>query len=147
MRVTRKSLRSPELRMAGLVTRFERHRRVIEQEAQLGAADQRLLWMFSDEEPRTLREIAVALRLEQSTVNRQVNAARKAGLLERTREPGQAAALYRATPEGLERFHHDLDRAIEVFGLGLAAVDPAERDALLRNFEAFVDAFGDALGH
>lgn len=146
MRITRKSERPPELHMAELVTRLERQRRAMEQQTQLGAADQRLLWMFSDEEPRTLREIAEELGLEQSTVNRQVNAARQAGLVERSRESGQTAALYRATTQGLDLFHEGLDRALDMFGIGLAAVDATERQALLHQLEAFVEAFEGALG-
>ncbi|NED61636.1 MarR family transcriptional regulator, partial [Streptomyces sp. SID10244] len=42
---------------------------------QLEASAFAILWVLSDGRPRTLRELSEELDLEQSTVNRQVNAA------------------------------------------------------------------------
>ncbi|MFD6137837.1 MarR family winged helix-turn-helix transcriptional regulator, partial [Isoptericola sp. NPDC060257] len=91
-------------RVAGLLFRLDLHRRLAEHRSPLGTADGRLLWLLSDGRPRTLREIAEALRLEQSTVNRQVNGALAAGLLRRFTAPGRSARLLEPTEEGLARF-------------------------------------------
>ena len=50
-----------------------------------------ILWRLW-EGPRTLRELSVELELEQSTVNRQVNAAIKHGYIERFAVEGSASS-------------------------------------------------------
>lgn len=58
--------------------------------------------------PMTLKELAEAFRLDASTVNRQVNALLRAGLVERTRDPaGGVAKVLRPTAAGLDLLHRD----------------------------------------
>ena len=104
-------------------------------------ADRRIMWLFADRRPRTLREIATSLGLEQSTINRQVNAAIKRGYVERFDVPGQVSRSHRPTSEGREAFEHDglarVERLQRVFD-DLAPGDPNE---LLRQLRAFNDAY------
>lgn len=125
------------------IARLDRARRAAES-TRFGHADQRLLWMFSDGQPRTLREIAYETGLEQSTVNRQANAALKAGLLERTREPGQNAWQYTAGAEALEVFARELQGQLDLLDRALSALPPGERTTFLAHFTAFADAYNDA---
>lgn len=141
MGVSRGVDRPAELRAAAILNQFERHRRLVELRADLGVADQRLMWLFSDAAPRTLREIAEELGLEQSTVNRQVNAALREGLLERSKDSGQPAAVFTATEDGLSRFRRDLDFGLGRFAEGLEAIPPGDRDRFLAQLASFVDAF------
>ncbi|GAA3540650.1 MarR family winged helix-turn-helix transcriptional regulator [Aeromicrobium flavum] len=145
MRLTHRLESSPAFHVVRLFARFERHRRPVEQWMRLGSADQRLMWLFSDGEGRTLKEIAEALGLEQSTVNRQVNAALREGLLERSRHPGQSAAVLSATGEGHRLFREDLEGVLAVFGSALEALPAGDRDGFLRSLGTFVDAFGAAV--
>lgn len=123
------------------LSRLDRARRAAELRAGLGVADQRLMWLFSDREPRTLKQIADALSLEQSTVNRQVNTAIAEGLLRRYREPGHAAKLLAATDDGLDRFSADLRANISHYEAALAAIPADERDRFLSQLADFTDAY------
>ncbi|MCZ2262101.1 MULTISPECIES: MarR family winged helix-turn-helix transcriptional regulator [unclassified Isoptericola] len=131
-------------RVAGLLFRLDLHRRLAEHRSPLGTADGRLLWLLSDGRPRTLREIAEALRLEQSTVNRQVNGALAAGLLRRFTAPGRSARLLEPTEEGLARFEEATGRALGAYADGLAVLG-ADVGAFLDQLERFADAYGDAV--
>jgi DNA-binding MarR family transcriptional regulator len=137
---------SPDRHVAWMLRRLEQARRTGEQRADLGAADQRLLWLFQDRRPRTLKEIAEQLGLEQSTVNRQVNAALKEGLLRRYREAGQAARLVVATDEGLARFDADLELLLGAYTQALAALDEQERPWFLSRLTRFVEGYEEATG-
>lgn len=130
-------------RVAALLHLLDQHRRVLEQRMDLGTADIRLLWLLADERPRTMREISEALSLEQSTVNRQVNAALEHGLVHRSTEPGQAARLVTATSAGRDALERDIDAVMGVFdrALGTLGEDAETFVALLGRFEA---AFGAA---
>ncbi|SKB04090.1 MarR family transcriptional regulator [Aeromicrobium choanae] len=121
------------------ISRLERGQRAVV--GPRGHADQRLLWMFSDGRPRTLREIADELGLEQSTVNRQANAALKAGLLERSREPGQSAWHFTANESALADFARALDRHLGLLDRALDALPRADRARFLEQFGTFADAF------
>jgi len=58
--------------------------------------------------PMNLKQLAEAFRLDPSTVNRQVNALLRAGLLERVPDPeGAVARVLRPTAEGLDLLHRD----------------------------------------
>lgn len=133
-----------ERRVASLLFRLDLHRRLAEHRSPLGTADGRLLWLLSDGRPRTLREIAEALRLEQSTVNRQVNGALAAGLLRRFTEPGRSARLIEPTPEGAATFERATDLALGAFADGLAALGD-EAGEFLDLLERFAGAYGDAV--
>lgn len=131
--------------MASLLSSLQRARRVTEQHASLNAADGRLMWLFSDHRPRTMRQIAESLDLEQSTVNRQVNTALAAGLLTRHRESGRAAWLFEATPVGLEQFEQDLAVHLDLLDQALGHLPAGERAHFLELFGAFVDGYSDAV--
>lgn len=126
------------------VRQVDRATRLLEATSELGTAETRLLWLHAAEGPLTMRDIAERLSLEQSTVNRQVNGAVKAGLLERIRQHGRAAGLVQASDEGLERLARDLDSTFEVVGEALRAVPEPARAAFIEHLTAFAGAFGDA---
>jgi DNA-binding MarR family transcriptional regulator len=136
----------PDRQVAWLLHRLEQARRLREQCASLGAADQRLMWLFQDRRPRTLKEIAEELGLEQSTVNRQVNAALAEGLLRRYRESGQAARLVTATEDGLARFDADLELLLGACTQALGALDEQERAGFLAGLARFVAGYETAVG-
>lgn len=126
--------------MAALITDLERLRRAQMSQMDLGTADLRILWMFSDGRARTLKQIAHDLELEQSTVNRQINAAIAEGLLERTREEGSPAQLISPSERGAAAFDGDVEKSLAALRLGLDAVDGDVTD-FLDQFTRFVDAF------
>jgi len=131
-------------RVASLLVRLDVSRRTAEHHSELGTADGRLLWLLSDGQPRTLREIAEALRLEQSTVNRQVNAALAAGFLRRFTEAGRPARLIEPTAEGLDAFERATSRALGAYADGLAALG-GEAGAFLDLLERFATRYGEAV--
>jgi DNA-binding MarR family transcriptional regulator len=124
--------------------RFELYRRLADQRSRLGIANQRLLWLFRDGQGRTLREVAETLELEQSTVNRQVNAALDAGLLRRYSEGGRAARLVTMTDEGLAAFTTDVAEALAAYQAGLDALGD-DADRFVAQLSGFVDAYGEAV--
>lgn len=126
--------------MAALITDLERLRRAQMSQMDLGTADLRILWMFSDGRARTLKQIAHDLELEQSTVNRQINAAIAEGLLERTREEGSPAQLISPSERGAAAFDGDVEKSLAALRSGLDAVDGDVTD-FLDQFTRFVDAF------
>ncbi|MQY25994.1 MarR family winged helix-turn-helix transcriptional regulator [Nocardia aurantia] len=128
--------------LAGTLAHLDRHRRHQEQTSPLGVADLRLLWLFNDHRPRTLREIVDELGLERSTVNRQVNAALASGLLRRYREDGANAHLVEATPSGLQAFERGVSEILHSYDVALAEFDDHERHLLLNLFDRFVCAYG-----
>lgn len=61
-----------------------------------------------EREPLSLKQLAEAFRLDVSTVNRQVAALRRKGLVERIDDPeGGIARLLRPTRTGLDLLHQD----------------------------------------
>ncbi|MGZ1490093.1 hypothetical protein [Brevibacterium sediminis] len=130
----------PDRRMAALITHLERLRRAQTAQMELGTADLRILWMFSDGRARTLKQIAHELELEQSTVNRQINAAIVEGLLQRTREEGHPALLISPTERGRQAFDDDVEKSLDALRLGLGAVKGDAVD-FLDEFTLFVEAF------
>lgn len=106
-----------------------------------------ILLLLSDGHARTLRELAAELQLEQSTINRQVNAAIKHGHLQRFEVHGQVSRRIRATTAGAEAFYHDgmlrVDRLNRVF----ADLAPGTPEALLLQLKAYNDAYDRAVRH
>ncbi|MBD0863603.1 MarR family transcriptional regulator [Gordonia sp. zg691] len=100
-----------------------------------------ILWVLSDGRPRTLRELTAALGLEQSTVNRQVNAAIKNGYVERFEVENSLSKMIRPTEEGAAAFRRDgllrAERLEQVF----ADLEPGTPEALLHQLRAFNDAY------
>lgn len=135
-------------RMARLLVLADRHRRLVGGDRfagpVVGAADMRLLWLFNDHQPRTLRQISESLGLEQSTVNRQVSAARDEGFLRRFNQDGAPAQLVEATPRGHDAFETALKAHLGAIESGLGALSDEDSDLLLSLFEKFIAAFGDA---
>lgn len=93
--------------------------------------------------PMTLKQLAEAFRLDQSTVNRQVNALRRDALVERISDPeGGVAQLLRPTRTGLRLLARDRDVAREQVGQVLAdwtAADVADLADLLRRFNNSIE--------
>lgn len=135
---------SGDRRVADLITRLDAARRAHGHQMDLGTADLRILWMFSDDRARTLKEIAEELRLEQSTVNRQINAALNAGLLRRDRRAGSAAHEFSASAEGERAFEADVEKSMAAYHLGLEALG-TDIDEFLAGFSRFVEAYGQAV--
>jgi len=135
---------SADRRVAWLLTLVRRHQHVAEQQLTLNGADLRLLWLLSDAGPRTLREIADELALEQSTVNRQVNVALATGLLRRYEEPGRNARLIEPSAEGREAFERDIATALSAYEGALQALGDDVED-FLTLLERFTHAYGAAV--
>lgn len=139
--LTREFRERPVWDLVVALARIERGRRALDAGARLGTADQRLVWLLVSEGPRTMREISQDLGLEQSTVNRQVNAALAAGLLERVERPGERAMTLRPTDAGLELFVADMGRLMEVLAEALRAVPADESDRFMEHLALFADAY------
>jgi len=92
----------------------------------------------------SLKQLADAFRLDQSTVNRQINALRKRGLVERVADPdGGVALLVRPTRKGRAQLARDRDVSRGQIGTVLAgwdAADVAEFGRLLRAFNNSIEA-------
>jgi len=136
---------TPGGRTASALFRLDQHRRVAEHHGRLNVADGRLLWLFSDKTPRTLRQIAEELNLEQSTVNRQVNAAHQAGLLERRRDPEKGAYVFEASASGLQLFEDAIARTLGQYDAALAALGDDDAEQLVALLGRFVAAYGEVV--
>lgn len=94
--------------------------------------------------PMTLKQLAVAFSLDQSTVNRQVKALRRDALVERIADPsGGVAQLLRPTRKGLRSLAHDRAIGHEQIGQVLADWEPDQVEALaslLRRFNNSIEA-------
>ena len=127
------------------MTRLDTMRRRAEARSGLGLAERRLFWLLSDGVPRTMRAISEELLLEQSTVNRQVNAALAAGYLRRVELPGESARGLELTDSGLAGYSEDVTRTLTLYEEATAAVPPDRLAAFVELFEAFVDGYGVAV--
>ncbi|MGC5248601.1 MarR family transcriptional regulator [Gordonia sp. DT219] len=127
------------------LSRFHRRKSEHHADAVLEASAFAILLVLSDDRARTLRELTDELDLEQSTVNRQVNAAIKHGHLERFEVEGSLSRLIRPTEYGRDAFVHDgmlrVGRLKQVF----ADLTPGTPDALLRELRAFNEAYDRTL--
>jgi len=101
----------------------------------------KLLWSLSDGRPRTLRELAEHLDLEPSTINRQVNAAVRAGLLERFVVPDSHSRPVRPTPEGRRLYDHDSAIHADLLRSVLAEMGDEPARELIEGMRAFNDAY------
>lgn len=134
---------SRDRRVAFELLKLDRQRYAVEQHTMLSIAEIRVLWMLSDGQPRSLRELAAALHLEQSTVNRQVNAAIDAGHLYRFTEHGRSSGLIAPTSEGRRRFTEDTEFTLHIYDRALDELgDHAQ--LFLEQLETFVAAYTDA---
>lgn len=145
--VTQELRTSPVWDLVVATARLERGRRAVEGRARLGTADRRLIWLLVEEGPRTMKEISDELGLEQSTVNRQVNAALRAGYLERGEQASRGARTLTPTEEGYELFASDMRLVMTVLEEGLSAVPAAEAKGFMDNIVAFSEAYTRAAEH
>ncbi|WP_010539819.1 MarR family winged helix-turn-helix transcriptional regulator [Dietzia alimentaria] len=134
-----------ERRLASTLTRLDKERRALEGFQRLGTADLRLLWLFADGRARTLRDVAGELGLEQSTVNRQVNAAVGAGLLERTRRPGGTAYDINRTADGRRTYDEVSRFSMGVYATALDAMGDDAAEELVVLLQDFLGHFQSAL--
>jgi DNA-binding MarR family transcriptional regulator len=104
----------------------------------------RLLWLLTEGPPRTLRELAEELQLDQSTVNRQVNAAIKHGLVERYAVPDSPSRLLRATEAGRSAYVHDAALRAEVYQSVLDELGAARAEALVTELRELNDGLDRA---
>lgn len=104
-----------------------------------------MLWLFADGRGRTLKEIADELALEQSTVNRQVNAALGSGLLERTRKTGGTAYDFNRTADGRRTFDEVAGISMGAYANALDALGDDAAEQLVALVQSFLEHFGDAV--
>ncbi|MDT0343526.1 MarR family winged helix-turn-helix transcriptional regulator [Streptomyces litchfieldiae] len=97
-----------------------------------------LLSRIEAQGPMSIGQLAEALRLDCSTVNRQTAAALRAGLLERIPDPeGGLARKLRVTDEGLRRLRRDRDERINGLSGLLNDWSPRELAAFARVLTRF----------
>jgi DNA-binding MarR family transcriptional regulator len=125
--------------------RLQRRRRHVYEGVVLENSAFRLLWVLADGAPRTLRQLAGDLDLEQSTVNRQVNAAIGAGWLERYEVPGSASKLVRPTPAGVEAYQHDGLIRAETIRAALDTLGPERSATVIEGLRSLNDAWDAVL--
>ncbi|MGX1766981.1 MarR family winged helix-turn-helix transcriptional regulator [Dietzia sp. NPDC055340] len=130
-----------ERRLAAILSRLDGQRRAMEGAMRLGTADLRLLWLLADGRARTLREIADELRLEQSTINRQVNAALASGYVERRRRDGGSAHEFERTDEGRRVFDADTARSLGAYASALSHMGPQGSETFLGLAHEFLDHY------
>lgn len=135
----------PARRVADLFARMSRAQQHDRQGELIGLADLRILWLLDDDRARSLKEIAVDLHLEQSTVNRQVNAALSAGLVQRERAE-QGVYRFSPTAEGRRRFDERVERSLGAYRVALAALGPQGAARFLDLLDTFTRAYGDVIG-
>ncbi len=132
--------------LGGELLRLQRRRTSVYEGVLLDNSAFRLLWLLSDGTPRTLRRLAECLDLEQSTVNRQVNAALSAGYLERFAAPGSPGKLLRPSVAGERAFEHDGRIRAELISRALGELGATRAERLIEDLHAFNDAWDRALG-
>ncbi|MFD2393389.1 hypothetical protein ACFSSF_05505 [Dietzia aerolata] len=88
-----------------------------------------------------MREVADVLGLEQSTVNRQVNAALGAGLLERSRRGGGPSYQFHRTEAGREAFERDASISLGAYETALGEMGDDDAEAFLSLTARFLRAF------
>ena len=132
--------------LGGELLRLQRRRTSVYAGVVLDNSAFRLLWVLSDGAPRTLRQLSDCLDLEQSTVNRQVNAAIGAGYLERYAVAGSPSKLVRPSPAGEAAFAHDGKIRGDLISRALADLGQERASRLIEDLRDFNDAWDLALG-
>lgn len=131
-------------RLGALLTNFDSDRRVLDQRSSLGAADMRLLWLFSDGVSRTMRQVAEQLGLEQSTVNRQVNTAVEEGLLTKSRQGTREPYHFAVSAAGAREFENTLEATLEVYRQALEVLGE-DGEKFLDLLERYIQAYRQAV--
>lgn len=121
--------------------RLQRRRRHVYDGVVLENSAFRILWVLSHGGPRTLRQLCLDLDLEQSTVNRQVNAAIDAGWIERFEVEGSASKPVRPTAAGAEAYRHDGLIRATLIQAALDELGPERAAGLIAELRAFNDAW------
>ena len=127
-----------------VAARWAAVRRGVEGGQLLRVAEGRMLWLLCDGQPRTLRQLAEELDLEQSTVNRQVHAALDSGIIVRSRPQDSAPYVVTMSDEGEVRFRTDMARLTHVYEHALAVIPEPEQERFLEHLGAFVEGLDDA---
>ena len=127
--------------LADELMRVGRRRHVNVEGTELEMSAFKVLWVLSDDRPRTLRELAEELDLELSTINRQVNAAVRGGLLERFSVPDGPSKPVRPTAEGRRLYQHDSAIHADLYRSVLAEMGADQVRELTRGLQAFNDAY------
>ena len=127
------------------LTRLQHRRTTVYDGTLLENSAFRILRVLSDGTARSLRTLAVDLDLEQSTVNRQVNAAIGAGFLERFEVEGSLSRLVRPTAEGVRAYEHDGLIRATLIQAALDELGPARAATLIADLRAFNDAWDAAI--
>jgi len=127
--------------LADELLRFSKRRHAVIEGVELELSAFRLLWVLSDDRPRTLRELADELGLDLSTINRQVNGAVRAGLLERFAVADSPSRPVRPTPEGRRLYEHDSAVHADLLRSVLAEMGVEAARDLIRSLGAFNDAY------
>lgn len=126
------------MRLEREITRLAQHlrRRPRTTELILDTSAYQVLLLLEDGNPRTLKEIARELELEQSTVNRQVNKAIDRKLLAVERASGPGARRVHSTDAGRVAFAHDRAFRLRSLAAILDDVAPDKRENLLSGLAA-----------
>lgn len=140
-RVRRTTEQSLLHELADELLRFGKRRHAAVEGVQLETSAFKLLWVLSGDRAMTLREIADELGLDLSTINRQVNGAVRAGLLERFSVPGSPSRPVRSTAEGRRLYAHDSAVHADLLRSVLAEMGPDAARDLIRSMAAFNDAY------
>ncbi|MDI9917346.1 MarR family winged helix-turn-helix transcriptional regulator [Rhodococcus sp. IEGM 1379] len=102
-----------------------------------------LLGRLELDHPKSLKELSCAFSLDISTINRQIGALRRQGLVERVEDPeGGLARKFQPTIAGLSKLRADREHSIVGVGRVLGDWSPDSRRALselLRQFNQSVE--------
>lgn len=131
-------------RFAEATTRYERERRVAAGFLPLGAADLRIIALLIDGVPRTLKQIAEELHLEQSTINRQTNAALQHEYLTRSRGDDGPAYVFSVSQLGRAKFDESLGYFYREYHEAFRLMGADRAQLLVELLEEFVDAHAAA---
>jgi DNA-binding MarR family transcriptional regulator len=135
-----------ELRALGdELMRLGRRRSLVYPGTELEVSAFRLLWLLCEGQPRTVRELAEELELDQSTVTRQVNAAIGHGHVERYAVAGSASRVLRPTPSGRTAYEHDARLRADLFGEAMDVLGDERTATLVALLREFNDAVDDSL--
>lgn len=126
--------------------RLNRRRATTYDGARLDDSAFKILWLLVETGPMTLKEIAEHLLLEQSTINRQVNAAIDRGLAERFASEAHSARLVRATAAGEADYRHDGALRAAVWRAALAELGASDAAGVIADLKRLNDAFERATG-
>ncbi|MCB0895719.1 MAG: MarR family transcriptional regulator [Nocardioides sp.] len=127
--------------LGGEVMRLTRRRSTSYPGSVLEESAFRILLLLVEEGPKSSRELADELQLEQSTISRQVAAAIGHGLLERY---GGSPRRLRPTDAGREAYRHDGRLRAEVWSRAVAELGSGRGDELIATLHDLNEALDRA---